>query len=178
MPYKSLKMKISLWSPALRAENQPVILAKKFIDNLKAQAPPALKPARKKGVLKNTYLPEKMFRSLLDIQVKSYNTSDQDLMDKSIIDLKELVEKIQARGSKVVFFEMPVNPVIQQSPKASLIRLSVGQNFQFYPVQYIPLPPFTFKTRDGIHLAQKEAIDYTLYFRQQAEAIMYTKGGY
>jgi hypothetical protein len=168
--------------PALRTENQPAFLVKKGIDNIKGSmttGPVAKVASSKKQVPKNSYLPASMFKSLLDIQIKSYSTSDHDLMDKSILNLKELVSKIQSRGSRVIFFEMPVNPLIQQSPKASLIRSAVWQNFQFSPVQFIPSPPVTFKTRDGIHLAQKEAIDYTYYFREQAqEAVNRGAGNY
>lgn len=154
--------------PALRTENQPVLLAKKGIDKLKDNTKPICPTTGKKRVLKNSYLPEKMFRSLLDVQVKSYSKLDTDLMKQGIANLQQLVSKIQSRGSRVVFFEMPVNPVIQQSPKATLIREAVMKNFPATQYTYIALPTETFKTRDGLHMAQKEAADYTSYFKQQA----------
>ncbi len=152
--------------PALRAENQPVILIKKAIGQVKAsvQPKPGLK-RRNKIAARNIYLPERLFKPLLTIQIKDHSTRDTALANKAIVTLKQLVQKIEARGSKVILFEMPVNPIIQRSPKATLTRGLVAINFPRH--QFIPVPPTTFKTRDGLHLAQKEAVDYTLYFKKQ-----------
>jgi hypothetical protein len=153
--------------PALRTENQPLILVKKAIDQIKASVGP--KPVlknRNRVIARNIYLPDRLFKPLLAIQIKDYSKRDTVLANKAITSLKQLVQKIEARGSKVVLFEMPVNPIIQQSPKATLIKELIAKNFPQHP--FIPIPPFTFKTRDGLHLAQKEAVDYTLYFKEQA----------
>ena len=153
--------------PALRTENQPVILIKKAIDQIKASIrPKPVSKNRNKIAARNIYLPERLFKSLLAIQIKDYSKRDTALANKAIVSLKQLVQKIESRGSKVVFFEMPVNPIIQQSPKATLIKELVAKNFPQH--QLITIPPTTFKTRDGLHLAQKEAVDYTLYFKEQA----------
>ena len=120
-----------------------------------------------KKTARNNYLPQHMFKPLLAIQVKDYDKRDTALANKAIVSLKKLVSKIETRGSKVTFFEMPVNPIIQRSPKAILIRDLIAKNFPNHP--FIAFPPTAFKTRDGLHLAQKEAIDYTLYFRGQAD---------
>ena len=152
--------------PALRTENQPVILIKKGIHQIKTWIRP--KRASKnhyKLIARNIYLPDRLFKPLLAIQVKDYSNRDTALANAAITSLKQLIQKIEARGSKVILFEMPVNPIIQQSPKATLIKELVAKNFPKH--QFIPIPPFTFKTRDGLHLAQKEAIDYTLYFKEQ-----------
>ncbi len=156
--------------PALRPENQPVILAKKAIDDIEQllQPVPAHKPANnKKTVVKNYYLPQSLFRPLLNIQLKSYSEHDTVLINQSVIQLKQLVAKVESRGSKVVFFEMPINPALEQLPKTVLIRNTVKQAFPNY--RFIDLPQTTFKTRDGLHLAQKEAIDYTAYFKEKIE---------
>jgi len=156
--------------PALRSGNQPIMLAKKAIEAVANRNKPAPAPVRKqastkKPALKNTYLPQRMFKPLLDVQLKAYSQRDTALINASVIKLKQLVAQIQARGSRVVFFEMPINPALEQLPKTVLIRNAVKQAFAGYP--FINLPPATFKTRDGLHLAQKEAVDYTEYFKGQ-----------
>jgi hypothetical protein len=158
--------------PALRTENQPVILVKKAIDDIKAtmRTKPKVKyVSNKKIELKNSYLPQSMFKPLLAIQIKAYSDPDSNSVDKGIASLKQLVSTIEARGSRVIFFEMPINPMLEQLPKTVLIRNSVKKNFPNYP--FIDLPSATFKTRDGLHLAQKEAMDYTLYFKNQVDTI-------
>ncbi len=153
--------------PALRTENQPVILIKKAIDQIKASLRPKLESkSPTKKAARNIYLPDRLFKPLLAMQIKDYSNRDNTLANKAMVSLKQLVQKIEARGSRVILFEMPVNPVIQQSPKATLIRNLVAKNFANH--QFIPFPKATFKTRDGLHLAQKEVSDYTLYFRAQA----------
>ncbi|GAB2973197.1 hypothetical protein GCM10027049_04000 [Mucilaginibacter puniceus] len=152
--------------PALRTENQPVILIKKAIDQIKASLRPKPTPKpRNKMAAKNIYLPDRLFKPLLAIQIKDYSKRDTTLANIALVSLKQLVQKIEERGTQVILFEMPVNPVIQQSPKATLIRELVTKNFPHHP--FIPIPSFTFKTRDGLHLAQKEVSDYTLYFKDQ-----------
>lgn len=159
--------------PSLRTENQPVILFKKGIDQLKtlSRKKPVLQARKGTKVVVNNYLPQKTFKPLLAIQIKDYNKRDTALANKAIASLQQLITKIESRGSKVVLFEMSVNPVIQQSPKATLIRELIAKNFSRYP--FIAIPSTNFKTRDGLHLAQKEAVDYTLYFKEQAD--MYIK---
>lgn len=152
--------------PALRTENQPVILIKKGINQLKE---PGVIKRHNKATPKNVYMPDRLFKPLLAIQVKEYSKPDTILTNRSIISLKELVKEIKARGSKVVFFEMPVNPIIQQSPKATLIRELIAKNFPHNT--FISTPPGPFKTRDGLHLAQKEAFDYALYLRSKLHVI-------
>lgn len=153
--------------PALRTENQPVILMKKAVDQVKAlmHPKPALKARSSKKIIRNSYLPQIMFKPLLAIQIKAYSERDTALTNKAITSLKQLVQKIEARGSQVILFEMPVNPIIQQSLKATLIRELVSKNFSQHP--FVTIPSTTFKTRDGLHLAQKEAVDYSLYFKEQ-----------
>ncbi|RZA01595.1 MAG: hypothetical protein EOP47_10050 [Sphingobacteriaceae bacterium] len=153
--------------PALRAENQPVILIKKSINQLKSKKN-TIGSRSKKATPRNIYMPDRLFKPLLAIQVKEYSNRDTALTKQSIILLKELVQKIEAKGSKVILFEMPVNPIIQQSPKATLIRAMVAKNFPYH--QFIAAPPTPFKTRDGLHLAQKEAFDYALYLRSKIQA--------
>lgn len=153
--------------PALRTENQPVILIKKAIDQIKASAGSNhVSKSRHKIAARNIYLPDRLFKPLLAIQIKDYSKRDTALANAAIVSLKQLVQKIEARGSKVILFEMPVNPIIQQSPKATLIKELVARNFPHH--EFIAIPSTTFKTRDGLHLAQKEAVDYTLYFKEQA----------
>ena len=153
--------------PALRTENQPVILVKKAIDQIKASVRhKSVSTTRNKIAARNIYLPERLFKPLLAIQIKDYSKRDTAVANAAITSLKQLMQKIEARGSKVILFEMPVNPIIQQSPKATLIRELVAKHFPRH--QFIPIPSFIFKTRDGLHLAQKEAVDYTLYFKGQA----------
>ncbi len=153
--------------PALRTENQPVILIKKGINELKTKKHIVLK-RNNKATPRNIYMPDRLFKPLLAIQVKEYSNRDTVLTNQSIELLNALVKDIEARGSKVVFFEMPVNPIIQQSPKATLIRAMVAKNFPYH--QFIAAPPTQFKTRDGLHLAQKEAFDYALYLRSKIQA--------
>jgi hypothetical protein len=156
--------------PALRTENQPVFLIKKGIDRLKASVGPKhVSKTRNRVAARNVYLPDRLFKPLLAIQVNDYSKRDTALANKAIGSLKQLMQKIEARGSKVILFEMPVYPVIQQSPKAVLIRELVAKNFPQH--QFIAIPPTSFKTRDGLHLAQKEAVDYTLYFKAQSDKL-------
>lgn len=145
--------------PAIRAENQPVGVLK------------GLLAVRKKGsqATQDQPLDQKLFNELLAAQASGYSNPDIALINNSVIRLKHLVDDMQVKGTKVCFFEMPVNRKLLHLPYAEIIRKTIHQNFPANA--FINIPATQYTTIDGLHLNLKESADYSHYFRTETDKI-------
>ena len=110
-----------------------------------------------------------MLATLLILQIKDNSkTPDIKLLRRCFKKLKAYVINLQKRGVNIVFFEMPVNSVLRNLQKPSIIRSSFYQNFSPAAYTYIPIPDsLKFETTDGIHLNKDDAFIYTSYFKSK-----------
>lgn len=121
----------------------------------------------------NSDASEKGFtRQLTDIRSQAYSVApDDSLLAKSLHTLRHRIALLQARGTNVVLFEMPVNQRLINLASPSLIRTRCLEGFPVTRYRHIPLPDsLDFLTTDGIHLNREDAFRYTMYFRGQVFA--------
>jgi hypothetical protein len=111
---------------------------------------------------------------MLDLQIKDYSDPPvKGLLNGQLQLLAEDVAYLKSKGVHVTFFEMPVNPRLNQLLKARLVREGMHATFPTSQFHYIELPPDadSYKTTDGMHLSPPEASRYTQYFVDQAKLI-------
>ncbi|HLT71982.1 MAG TPA: hypothetical protein VKZ75_04995 [Cyclobacteriaceae bacterium] len=83
------------------------------------------------------------------------------------------VERLEAKGARVIFFEMPVNEILCDLPQPQAIRSLYRKYFPESKYAYITVPHCSgYRTTDGAHLAGEEATRYTMYFKAHAEALV------
>ncbi len=154
--------------PALREENQPLGVAGLQLNNH------LLKPmidGWKQGLLTNGPVSTNpgggLFGEMLALKAKEYSTpTDPTLLKKSFDELQQRVTLLEKRGTRVVFFEMPINYQLEGLAKPSQVR----DTFHWYfplSVYISPPPDIPFHTTDGLHLRYKEAAFYSGYLRQE-----------
>ena len=103
----------------------------------------------------------------LDVQSKNYSTRpDRNLLIYQALLLSKRVKTLKKRGAKIVFFEMPINYKLVNSPKASSIRELIKNNFKGYPFLQTP-KGVNYSTKDGLHLTSVEAMQYSKYFENE-----------
>ena len=103
----------------------------------------------------------------LDVQSKNYSIRpDMNFLNHQILLLSNRVKTLKKRGAKIVFFEMPINYKIANSPKASSIREFILNHFKGYPFLQTP-KGVNYTTKDGLHLTTVEAIQYSEYFENE-----------
>jgi hypothetical protein len=108
-----------------------------------------------------------LFEKLLQSQLEGYSKlPSQLLIDESFDNLKMYVAKLKKKDVNVVFFELPINSKLVNSPRANFIRNTFYKYFPEKEYNYIPLPDSKqFTTTDGIHLGGNEALQYTIFFK-------------
>lgn len=116
-----------------------------------------------------------IFDNGMEIQIKSYaQIPEEKQIEERFQKLKEQVVQLQSKEVNVVFFELPVNGKLIDMPLAYTIRHALDRYFPKTEYNYLPLPEDCrdYISSDGVHLGKKEALKYTLYFKEKAEKIV------
>lgn len=124
--------------------------------------------AKKKALKKIPTTNPKNTRTFYDIsmefQKKLYLNVPSDKIFKELV---SYVHNLEEKKVEVVFFEMPVDPILCNMPKAIGIRKKMQKYFPVKNYSYITMPDCkNFKTSDGLHLPSEEALRYTNYFKK------------
>ncbi|EQA38285.1 hypothetical protein LEP1GSC047_1987 [Leptospira inadai serovar Lyme str. 10] len=109
------------------------------------------------------------FSELLRLQSKDYSKTPNIIFtNEQFASLKVIVDELEEKRIKVVFFEMPVDKSLCQMPKAKDIREKFYEVFPRNAYSYIDMPDCkTYKTVDGIHLQKEDAARYSKLLYQQ-----------
>lgn len=128
-------------------ENMPVNLVYSF-----------LSPAKKNS--SGSEANEAVLRNALSLQRQGYRkTLTSATLEKSLAEFRSLTGTLESKGIKVVFFEMPVHPDLENTPRALQIRAAFRQAFpgnKFIGAEVLS-EGLTIKTMDGVHLLPDEA---------------------
>lgn len=134
--------------PIFHVENMPINLALSFLHHIKNE-----KPVNVSNDTVNL--------NALALQVRSYKELlPPENLSQNMGEFRRLVRDIESKGSKIVFFEMPVHPELENSPRAIQIRnafKNLFQNYRLLSFQELS-NPITVITADGLHLHKDEAI--------------------
>jgi hypothetical protein len=132
-------------------EYKPFNLVMSFIDQFK----PHKKP---KGPN------ESVRKNALALQTLSYNKQvTSENLKLKIEEFNHLVNAIESKGGSVIFFEMPVHPSLEYTPRAIQIRSAFESTFPTHRlINFNELSIGSeIKTLDGLHLHNDEAIEVT-----------------
>jgi hypothetical protein len=134
-------------SPVFHTENVPVNRLFSFLYQLREEKPEAK-------------VSENVFRIAFETRRKGYdNLVPADVVDSNFSQLERLARELQGRGAEIVFFEIPMHPDMEQSPRAEQVRAAFRRTLpagRFLSYQALSRNT-TIKTRDGIHLYADEA---------------------
>ena len=129
-------------SAIFHIENVPVNLAFSYVSSMKKE---------KTSLVVNESV---RLNALATVSLGFKETIPSDLLDKNMAEIKRLVREIEAGGTQVVFYEMPVYTELEGSPRLMQIRNIFSNAFpnnQF--VNYRQLAKGSvMRTVDGAHL--------------------------
>jgi hypothetical protein len=119
--------------------------------------------SRKKNENKNSD-----FKTLLNMEKEFWDKSVPDVMtENNISDFGTRVDELRSEGVKIVFFEVPVDPVIASSLQFRTTRKAFLQRFPKNRYLWLPSPDSRlYKQDDGVHLDGKSAKKYTYWFAE------------
>lgn len=156
--------------PSLRFDKQPIAITGHFISN-RITNPFLKKLKRDLHLTEQKRVPSdsstSLFSKMLTMQLKSYSElPDERILNMRFITLKKYTDQLEKLGLNVIFFEIPVNYLLNDLPKAKTIRECFYLHYPASSYTYIPIDRFTkYETTDGVHLKREEALEYTRYFR-------------
>lgn len=112
-----------------------------------------------------------METEILPRQIKKFSVEPSEI-DKTMKELSNYVSNLEEHETKVVFFEMPIQYQLENSPRCIAIRSAFYHNFPRGKYTYIDNPNMKeYETTDGIHLDYSYAKKYTEYFRNQIDSL-------
>jgi hypothetical protein len=154
--FKPLYWKLIKLLPALQERYQPLnIPVSKIITAFR----------KSKNDQMNEIRNEKIFDMNIRRQISIYQKPIANYKDE-LSDLTKLIAFFEKSGTKIVFFEMPIESILRGGPRAKGQREVVLKNFNNI---WLPLPPKdAYATSDGIHLMYESAYKYTLKFRENS----------
>ena len=116
-------------------------------------------------------LHRKVDKKLLDRLVKNaLKNADKVMIGEKDLLLKQWHKEMsyfQKKGTKIVFFEMPNDPRLAQTPGREQVRTLIRKEFLSVPYIKENNTNNHFKTGDGIHLTLKSAIAFSRHFKEK-----------
>ena len=91
-------------------------------------------------------------------------------LQRTIDEAGALIQALCKQGTKVVFFEMPIDSRIRNTDAICRLRKLVMNTFSDSVYRHIPFPNEFYQTTDGIHLPHYECIRYSRYVCEQLAA--------
>lgn len=145
--------KASAWlprlSPVFHTENIPVNRLFSFLYQFRPEKPEAK-------------VSENVFKIAFETRRRGYeDLVNAELLDRNLDEIRLVTEDLGGRGAKIVFFEIPMHPDMEHSPRAEQVRTVFRRSFpeaSFLSYQDLSRN-MQVKTRDGIHLYPDEARD-------------------
>jgi len=110
-----------------------------------------------------------VFAKMIDIQKADYEVEPRPEQLKGQIEkLKVLVASLEERGSRCIFFEMPIDNSLIKLPVPSAIRNSVREAFPSPKYVWVcPEGNQHYETQDGMHLSDPAANTYAEHIRAE-----------
>ncbi len=92
---------------------------------------------------------------------------DAELQEKLQVVI-QILNTFRQHGTKVVLFEMPIDPRLQQSTRARSVQIALTKTCEANNYPFVtPAQADHYQTTDGIHLTVPESIRYTNYLCEQ-----------
>lgn len=103
------------------------------------------------------------------IEAKMKIEIPDDLLEEALEQLKDYVNYFESNGTKVVFYEMPIEKDLINLAKPSQVRDIFLSNFPKTKYNYIIADSdFKVKSNDGIHLIGSSITEYSIFFRSES----------
>ncbi len=111
-----------------------------------------------------------MFGEAIKVLKNQYsNRVDEQLLFAQLDKLKRYIRAFQDHGTKILFFEMPVNHQLTELDHPKAVRESFRLFFPESEFTYLPRDTSSYQTTDGVHLSQSEATKFSLFIKQKLD---------
>jgi hypothetical protein len=148
---------IKYWIPSLREQYEPICLLASLA--LKAGN---VNPQAGAAAIDLNILNQSIKQQQVDDRKYQYEVSEERLRT-----IKKLMDSLEGKGVKFVFFEMPVNEQIYHLRKFAKTRERLAQEFPKDQYRYLPSDTTHYTTTDGEHLSFEEQQVFSHFFKKE-----------
>jgi hypothetical protein len=161
---------------SLREDSQPITIIGPYISKILVIPFIKLFISNKKSKIETSTTNNEVksddsgFSNTIANTLKDYtnNIPEISLIQERLNKLKSYVIDFNKKGINIVFVEIPINHLLINSPRSSIIRNEFYKAFPKENYNYINTPDsLYFNTTDGVHLSEEEAKIYTAYFKSK-----------
>lgn len=156
---KGVVPEIRKWIPSLREQYEPICL---FASMMMSST--NINPQVGMSTVNLDLLNESINRKLEEDKLIPEEKAKSRLQD-----IKKLIIELEEKGSKFVFFEMPVNERLLHLKRYEQIREIVQKEFPANKYVYLPSDTSHYLTTDGEHLDYEGQQRFSHYFRINLE---------
>ena len=154
--------RIKEWIPSLREQYEPIcILASTIIGTSKMNTQAGM------AVVDNERLNSQVEKTLKDDK-----PIEDSIVKNRMNEIKSLISELEAKGTKFVFFEMPINYRLTHMKSLDQIREVVRKDYPEETYDYLPSDTSKYMTTDGQHLDLEGQKKYTHFFKQATKKYM------
>lgn len=153
---KGIVPEIRRWIPSLREQYEPICLFASMMMSLAS-----INPQAGMSTVNLNLLNESINRRLEDDKL----IPDEEVKSR-LQDVKKLIVELEEKGSRFVFFEMPVNERLLHLKGYEQIREIMQKEFPANKYTYLPSDTSKYLTTDGEHLDFDGQQRFSHYFRR------------
>lgn len=154
--------RIKEWIPSLREQYEPIcILASTIIGTSKMNTQAGM------AVVDNDRLNSQVEKTLKDDK-----PIEDSIVKNRMNEIKSLISELEAKGTKFIFFEMPINYRLTHMKSLDQIREVVRKDYPEGTYDYLPSDTSKYMTTDGQHLDLEGQKKYTHFFKQATKKYM------
>lgn len=153
---KGIIPQVKRWIPSLRESNEPICLLSGLM--IKAAG---INPQAAAMTVDMEQLKENIKRHLADDK----SLSETELAQR-METIKPLLIQLEQKGTKLIFFEMPIHQELYHLKELEQTRQAVGKAFPKTRYAYLPNDTTTYLTTDGLHLDYEGQQRYSHFIKQ------------
>lgn len=153
---KGIIPQVKRWIPSLRESNEPICLLSGLM--IKAAG---INPQAAAMTVDMEQLKESIKRHLADDKSLSETELEQRMET-----IKPLLIQLEQKGTKLIFFEMPIHQELYHLKELEQTRQAVRKAFPKTRYAYLPNDTTTYLTTDGLHLDYEGQQRYSHFIKQ------------
>lgn len=153
---KGIIPQVKRWIPSLRESNEPICLLSGLM--IKAAG---INPQAAAMTVNMEQLKESIKRHLADDK----SLSETELAQR-METIKPLLIQLEQKGTKLIFFEMPIHQELYHLKELEQTRQAVRKAFPKTRYAYLPNDTTTYLTTDGLHLDYEGQQRYSHFIKQ------------
>lgn len=158
---------IKLYLPMFRQEYRPTSVLVQYLENeYKRKKGIEVKHQDEKQIVKSDFR-KKTIERLVENRSIELNAQQKQLIVKQSEFIKTQIIDLQKKGVRVILFDIPGEPVVDNTIKQKQIKQIIKSVFPENSFKWLPeSSERTWVTSDGIHLLQSNAKKYVLQLKE------------